>query len=57
MSLKTRTNPDLSRGRRNVAHLVDDADLEGLSPTIGFLSMKDHGIEAITELLIKKLRS
>jgi TIR domain len=34
---------------------IDDTDLEGLPPTIGYLSLGEHPIERIAELLIKKL--
>ena len=36
---------------------IDDTDLDGLPPTIGFLSIKEHSIDTIAELLIKKLRA
>jgi len=36
---------------------IDDTELEGLSPTIGFLSISQYSIDYIAELLIKKLRT
>jgi hypothetical protein len=35
---------------------VDDTDLEGLPPTVGYLSLTEHSIEEIAGLLIRKLR-
>jgi hypothetical protein len=34
---------------------VDDSELEGVPPTVGYLSLSDHTIEGIAELLLKKL--
>lgn len=36
---------------------IDDTDLEGMPPTIGYLSIKDFTIDKIAQLLIKKLRN
>ncbi len=36
---------------------IDETDLDGLPPTIGYLSVKDYSIDKIAQLLIKKLRS
>lgn len=36
---------------------IDDTDLDGLPPTIGYLNIKDHSIDKIAELLIRKLRT
>lgn len=35
---------------------IDDTDLEGLPPTIGYLSIKEYPIEKVAQLLVKKLR-
>jgi len=36
---------------------IDDTDLEGLPPTIGYLSIKEYPIDKIALLLIKKLQT
>lgn len=36
---------------------IDATDLDGLPPTIGYVSIKEHAIEKIAELLIRKLSS
>jgi hypothetical protein len=36
---------------------IDDTELPGLVPTIGYLSIEDYSIEQIAELLIEKLKS
>ena len=36
---------------------IDETDLDGLQPTIGYLSIKDHSIDKIADLLVKKLRA
>jgi hypothetical protein len=36
---------------------VEDVDLEGLPPTIGYLSLKQYTVEQIASILIKKLQS
>ncbi len=35
---------------------VDDSELPGMAPTIGYLSLRQYGIERIGELLVKKLQ-
>jgi hypothetical protein len=35
---------------------VDDTDLDGLPPTIGHLSLREHSVNRIADLLIKKLK-
>lgn len=35
---------------------VDDTDLDGLPPTIGYVSLKEYSLEKIAELLVKKLK-
>ena len=35
---------------------VEEVDIDGLRPTIGYLSLDGVGIEHIAELLISKLR-
>lgn len=34
---------------------VDDSELPGLPPTIGYMSLSEHTIEEITEILVRKL--
>ena len=36
---------------------VKKVDIDGLVPTIGHLSLSDHTIDRISEILIKKLKS
>ncbi len=36
---------------------VDGSELPGMPPTIGYLSLREHGIDKIAELLIAKLKS
>jgi len=36
---------------------VDDTELDGMPPTLGYLDVKCYSIEQIAELLIKKLQS
>ena len=36
---------------------VDTTDLDGLAPTIGYLSLTDYSTEQVGEILIKKLKS
>ena len=35
---------------------VDDTDLDGLPPTVGYISLKEYTVAQIAELLVKKLR-
>ena len=35
---------------------VDDTDLPGLPPTLGYLALSEHGIDNVAEILLKKLR-
>lgn len=35
---------------------VDNTDLDGLPPTVGYLSLKEYTVEQIADLLVKKLR-
>jgi hypothetical protein len=35
---------------------IDDTDIDGLPPTIGHISLREHSIEEIADLLSKKLR-
>jgi hypothetical protein len=35
---------------------VDDTDLAGLPPSIGYLSLREHSIADIAEVLCRKLR-
>jgi len=35
---------------------VDDTDLDGLPPTVGYLSLNDLSVAQIADLLIQKLR-
>jgi hypothetical protein len=35
---------------------IDDTELDGLVPTTGYLSLSEHGVEIVTNLLVKKLR-
>jgi hypothetical protein len=36
---------------------VDDSELAGVSPTLGYISLRNRSIESIAELLLQKLRS
>ena len=36
---------------------VDDTELPGFQPTIGYLGLKEYGIERIVEILVAKLKS
>lgn len=36
---------------------IDDSELPGLVPTIGYLSIDDYSVEQIAEMLIEKLKS
>jgi len=46
------------KGREYILPIrIDDTDLEGLPPTIGYLSVKDYPIDKIAQLLIQKLRA
>ena len=36
---------------------VDDSELPGLQPTIGYLGLKEFGIDRIAEILVAKLKS
>ena len=36
---------------------VDDTELPGLQPTIGYLGLKEYGIERIAKILVAKLKS
>lgn len=46
------------RGREYILPIkVDDVELPGMPPTIGYLSLAETGIERIAELLLRKLRS
>lgn len=45
------------RGREYILPVrVDDTDLDGLPPSIGYVSLKEESIERIAQLLVKKLR-
>jgi hypothetical protein len=35
---------------------VDDTDLDGLPPTVGYISLKEYTVPQIADLLVKKLR-
>ena len=35
---------------------VDDTDLDGLPPTVGYISLNEYTVAQIAELLVKKLR-
>jgi len=44
------------RGKEYILPIkVEDVDLEGLAPTIGYLALASHPIENIAEILLKKL--
>jgi hypothetical protein len=46
------------KGREYILPIVvENTELPGLPPTVGYLSLKDHSIEEIADLLVKKLRS
>ncbi len=34
---------------------IDDSELPGMAPTVGYLSLKEYDIEKVSELLVKKL--
>jgi hypothetical protein len=36
---------------------VDDAELAGVSPTLGYISLRERPIEGVAELLLRKLHS
>jgi hypothetical protein len=36
---------------------VDDTEIEGLPPTVGYLSLDQYGVEGIANLLVEKLRA
>ena len=45
-----------SKGQEYILPIkVEDVELPGMQPTIGYLSVKDYGIETIADLLIAKL--
>lgn len=47
-----------TRGKEYILPIkVDESELPGLQPTIGYVSLKDYSIEKIAELLITKLKS
>lgn len=44
------------KGREYILPIkVDDTDLEGLPPTVGYVSIKEYSIDQIADLLIRKL--
>lgn len=44
------------RGKEYILPIkVEDVDLDGLAPTIGYLSLPSYPIEKIAEILLKKL--
>lgn len=46
------------RGKTYVLPIrVDDTDLPGLPPTVGYVSLRDRSIEEIADLLVKKVRN
>jgi hypothetical protein len=46
------------RGKEYILPIkVEDVDLDGLAPTIGYLALGDYPIEKIGEILLKKLNS
>jgi hypothetical protein len=46
------------RGREYILPIkVDDSDLSGMPPTIGYVSLQETDIDGIAEILLKKLRT
>jgi len=46
------------RGREYILPIrVDETDLPGMPPTIGYVSLHDHSIDQIAGMLVAKLRS
>jgi hypothetical protein len=46
------------RGREYILPVrIDNTDLDGLPPTIGYVSLTQYSVEQVADLLVKKLRS
>jgi len=45
------------RGKEYILPIrVDDTDLDGLPDSVGYLSLKEHDIEMVAGILVKKLQ-